>query len=75
MVCVQAGNVNTGAFDPTNEMVRSRIRQMPGCMSMELLVYGLPHRPNERTWPLALVTQTPGQRTATSGSTFRMIQG
>jgi len=48
IVCVQAGNVNSGAFDPTPEICE-RACMVPGYMSTALLACGLRPRPREHT--------------------------
>ena len=43
IVCLQAGNINTGAFDPFVEIcARALTTRAPGCMSMARSAYGPP---------------------------------
>ena len=55
IVCTQAGNVNTGAFDPFREIVERARRPAPGCTWMVLLVCGpttpFPGPPGRRRAP------------------------
>ena len=47
IVCVQAGNVNSGAFDPIPGSASALTRRAPGYMSMALSACGLRPRPRE----------------------------
>ena len=72
VVCVQAGNVNSGAFDPIQRSVRALTHMVPGCTSTAPLACGLRLRPREHIWSGASKVPTPGPRMLTSGSTSLM---
>jgi len=67
VLCLQAGNVNTGAVDRWRNCAHSRAVSAPGCMSMALSGSGPPPRPGGhrcwRAWPMPI----PGRPTPISG--------
>ena len=70
IACIQAGNVNSGAFDPAPEIVRwAREPAAPGCTWMGRSGCGpRPRTGAGRSWPGSR-TPIPGRPTRTSGST------
>jgi hypothetical protein len=70
IVCAQAGNVNTGAFDRPSPMPRKSAA--PGSTSTVRSDSGLQLLPNTRGWCAALSVPTQLPATRTSGSTFPM---
>ena len=50
IVCSQAGNVNTGAFDPVGEIARARTAPARGCTSTARSGCGRPPRRRAPTW-------------------------
>jgi len=72
IICIQAGNVNTGAFDPAAEICINAREKGPGSMSMAPSACGPPPRPPNRRWPKALKTPIPGPQMPTNGSTCPM---
>ena len=66
VLCLQAGEVNSGEFDPFAELIPAPAPLVPGCMSTVPSASGpgpaLPPR-----WPQASSRPTAGPPTATSG--------
>ena len=50
IVCMQAGNVNTGAFDPAEAICAARTRRAPGCTWMAHSASGPPPRRRAPIW-------------------------
>ena len=73
IICIQSGNVNTGAFDPLNRFVRAHAKPVPGFTWMALSDCGLPLPRFTRNFSPARAMPTPGQSTATNGSTCPTI--
>ena len=77
IVCAQAGNVNTGAFDPLDALIADRrTSAAPGSTSTARSGSG--RRPSRRCAHLRRVATkppTPGRPTPTSGSTSRTTRG
>ena len=72
IVCAQAGNVNTGAFDPlADDRRRARASAAPGCTSTARSGCGPPPPRAARTSSRASSAPTRGPPTPTSGSTSR----
>ena len=75
IVCAQAGDINTGAFDPILEIVATAARTAPGVTSTAPSASGSrPARPGGRS-STATWAPTRGPRTGTSGSTSRTTAG
>ena len=67
IVCLQAGNVNTGAFDPAGEILPWRVVRARGCMWMARSASGRRPLPHARhRWPNS-PPPTPGRPTRTNG--------
>ncbi len=67
IVCAQAGNVNTGAFDPLREIAAATAERGPGSTWTAPSGCGPRHR---RTWPITSTGSrgpSRGPRTPTSG--------
>ncbi len=76
IVCIQAGNVNTGAFDPAPEIcAAARARRAHGCTSTVRSGCGPSRLRRSGTWWPACLTPTRGRPTPTSGSTFPTTAG
>ena len=72
IVCAQAGNVNTGAFDPLAEIAaRTREAGRLGARRRRVRPVGARPRRRARIWPAASSAPTRGRPTRTSGSTCR----
>ena len=70
IVCLQAGNINTGAFDPFGEIcTAAHARPAPGCTSTARSACGPGVRRSLRRWRAASSSPIPGRPTRTSGST------
>jgi hypothetical protein len=73
IICVQAGNVNTGSFDPIAAICRAAHAAGAGSMSMARSVFGLLQHLPALISRKELPTPIPGRRTPTNGSTFPTI--
>ncbi len=67
LVCAQAGNVNTGAFDPLPPIVRPCARTTAGSTWMARSGCGPPRIRSGATWSRAWASPTRGRPTRTSG--------
>ena len=76
IVCAQAGEVNTGAFDPLGEIADAVARRRGhGCTSTARSGCGRPPAPSAGTWWTAWRGRTRARPTATSGSTSPTTAG
>jgi len=75
IICTQAGNVNTGAFDPYSEIIEQARRAGAWVHVDGAFACGPPRSPRWRTWPKAWRELTPGLPTLTSGSTYPTTLG
>ena len=77
IVCVQAGNVNTGAFDPLTDDRRAHARRRRlGARRRRVRAVGRRPPRVARIWPTASeLADSLGDRRATSGSTSRTTAG
>ena len=73
IICAQAGNVNTGAFDPISEIANWQRNAARGCMSTARSVCGLRRRRKRRRWCAASKRSIRSPPMRTSGSTFLTI--
>ena len=67
IVCLQAGNVNTGAFDPAAAICARAHAPAPGCTSTARSGCGRPRPRDARTWSTASRAPIRGRPTRTSG--------
>jgi len=72
VLCIQAGNVNSGGSIPQGHSVLQRDERTRGCMLMELSGSGRARHRTGLIWRRASSWRTLGRRMPTSGSTPRM---
>jgi glutamate/tyrosine decarboxylase-like PLP-dependent enzyme len=73
LVCVQAGNVNTGAIDPIKDICSLARKKVRGYMLMAHSVYGPGFLLVSLHWSKDVILRTHGRSTCTNGSTYLMM--